>query len=311
MIFAITPNISIDKTYAIDGFHIDNIHRPKDVNTVAGGKGINVARVYRTLGGEAIAGGFIGGKSGAVIVAMLDDEGIPHQFVDVIEDSRFCIKVMDKQTGTQTEINEPGPEISSVELQLMLDSVERQCDQCEIVAMCGSCPPGVPYSFYGDIIDIVRKKCRKSLLDASGEHLAQAVKHSPDIVKPNQYELAHILGRPVNNLQEAIAGALEVAHDFGIGIVVVTLGKDGCIATDGKAVWKATSPVIKLASAVGSGDSFAAGLLYSLNTGKALKDAIRLATAAGSANAATYGAGFCSQCSIMELLDAVIVSELS
>ncbi len=311
MIFAITPNISIDKTYAVDGFHIDSIHRPQEQNTVAGGKGINVARVYRTLGGEAIAGGFIGGKSGAAILSMLDEEGIPHQFVNVKEESRYCIKVMDKQTGTQTEINEPGPVISPIELRSMLDAVEIQCGLCETVAMCGSCPPGVPYSFYGDIIDIVRRNGRMSLLDASGEHLVQAVKHSPDIVKPNQYELSHILGRPVNNFNEVVAGALEVVHSFGISIVVVTMGKDGCIATDGNAVWKAIPPVIKFASAVGSGDSFAAGLLYSLNTGESLKDAVKLATAAGSANAATYGAGFCSHSSIMELVDSVVISEMS
>jgi tagatose 6-phosphate kinase len=311
LIFAITPNISIDKTYAVDGFHIDSIHRPQEQNTVAGGKGINVARVYRILGGSAIAGGFIGGKSGAAILSMLEEEEIPHQFVDVKDESRYCIKVMDKQTGTQTEINEPGPVISPVELSSMLDVVEIQCGLCETVAMCGSCPPGVPYSFYGEIIDIARRHGRMSLLDASGEHLVQAVKHSPDIVKPNQYELSHILGRPVNNPQEVVAGALEVVHNFGIGMVVVTLGKDGCIATDGNAVWKVTPPVIKFASAVGSGDSFAAGLLYSLNNGEALKDAIKLATAAGSANAATYGAGFCSHSSIMELVDSVVISEMS
>lgn len=310
MIITITPNISIDKTYVVDGFHIDRIHRPLEQNTVAGGKGINVARVYRTLGGEALAGGFIGGKPGATIISMLNDEGIPHQFLNVSEDSRFCIKIMDKQTGTQTEINEKGPDISAAELQLILSQIKELCDQSEAVAICGSCPPGVPYSFYGDAIDIVRQKGSLSLLDTSGEHLAQAVKHSPDIVKPNQLELSHILGKPVNNLQEVVAGALEVAHEFGVGKVVVTLGKDGCIATDGKSVWKAIPPPIKFASAVGSGDSFAAGLLYSLNCGKPLDEAIRLATAAGSANAATYGAGFCSRCSIMELVDAVSVSEL-
>ena len=310
MIFTITPNISIDKTYVIDGFHIDKIHRPLEQHTVAGGKGINVARVYRTLGGEALAGGFIGGKSGISILSMLNDEGIPHQFVNVKDDSRFCIKVMDQQTNTQTEINEIGPEITGDELQSMLDLVEHLCEGCEVIVMCGSCPPGVPYSFYGEIVDIARRKGCLSLLDASGEHLAHAVKHSPDIVKPNQLELSHILGRSVASLQEIVEGALEVSHNYAIGKVVVTLGGNGCIATDGKSVWKAKPPPIKFASAVGSGDSFAAGLLFALGNGEALPQAIKLATAAGSANAATYRAGFCSQCSIIELVDAVSISEM-
>lgn len=311
MIFTITPNAAIDKTYVVESFQIDKVHRPIDQHTVAGGKGINVTRVYRTLGGESIASGFIGGKTGISILRMLEEEGMPHDFVNVKEESRLCIAIMDRQTNTQTELNENGPNVSASEIKKMLDKIEQLRPDVDTVVMCGSCPPGVPFTFYGNIIDIARKRGFMSLLDASGKHLAEAVKHSPDIVKPNMLELSHILGEKVSTFSEAAEGAVWVAKAYKIGMVVVTMGKDGCVATDGTDVWISDTPPIKFASAVGSGDSFAAGLLFALSSGAKLPDAIKLATAAGAANAATYGAGFCTKCSIMELEKCVSVRKIN
>lgn len=310
MIFTITPNTAIDKTYVVESFQIDRVHRPLEQHTVAGGKGINVTRVYRTLGGESIAGGYVGGKIGKSFLKMLDEEGMPHRFIEVRDESRFCIAIMDKHANTQTEINENGPNISPEEVDALLELTETMAEKADAVVLCGSCPPGVGYDFYGRLIDVCKRKNCKTLLDASGKHLAEAVKHCPDVVKPNQLELSHILGRPVKEIDETAEGAIQVCRDYGIGMVVVTLGKDGCIATDGKSVWKAVPPPIKFASAVGSGDSFAAGLLFALHQKQPLSEAIKLATAAGTANAATYGAGYCSRCSIMKLYDGVSVKQI-
>jgi fructose-1-phosphate kinase PfkB-like protein len=54
-------------------------------------------------------------------------------------------------------------------------------------------------------------------------------------------------------------------------------------------------------SAVGSGDAFVAGFLFARHHGEDLEGCLRLATAAGSANAMTFGAGFCSRECILSL----------
>ncbi|MCX6344554.1 MAG: 1-phosphofructokinase [Armatimonadetes bacterium] len=309
MIVTLTPNTAIDITYTVEGFGLDRVHRPSEVRTVAGGKGINVARVLKTLGNDAIATGFVGGKTGDSILEKISAEGLSHDFVRVKGDSRLCIAIVDPKTGTQTEINENGPEILGDELASMLEKVKTLIEGRKYVVLCGSCPPGVPTSFYGDIISLAKKAGAVTILDASGAHLSEALKSGPYMVKPNLTELAQLAGREMVTLEEIVASAKSLKQ-FGVKIMVVTMGKSGAVVTDGVQAWMAVSPEIKFASAVGSGDSFMAAFIHSMAAGQTMPDALTMATAAGAANAATYGAGFCSKESIMDLCASVSIQKL-
>lgn len=311
MILTITPNPTIDRTYSIADFTLNQINVPALHTTVAGGKGINVARILRTLGAQAVAGGFAGGKTGSEIEAMLQEEEISHEFTHVSKESRHCIKIMDSVTGTQTEINEPGPLLTPAEVDSLLDYLESNITRFEAVAVSGSVPPGAPDNLCARIVEISRSHGVFCLLDTAGVQLEEAVKQSPNALKPNQHELAALLDREISTFEDAVSGALELIKTYDISVVAVTLGKQGAAVTDGKHVYAATPPEIVYASSVGSGDSFAAGLLYSLLRGEPLSQATALATAAGAANAATYSSGFCTRCSIMELLDKVSVETVS
>ena len=81
MIITVTPNASVDKTYLVEGFGVDRINRPSESWTSSGGKGVNVARVLKELGREALATGFVGGQTGEALLRGLDAEGIRHDFV--------------------------------------------------------------------------------------------------------------------------------------------------------------------------------------------------------------------------------------
>ncbi|HEX5322735.1 MAG TPA: PfkB family carbohydrate kinase, partial [Capsulimonadaceae bacterium] len=101
-VVTVTLNAAIDKTYIVPDFTLDRIHRPIEARTSAGGKGINVARVYRTLGGDVIATGFLGGTNGDYLAAKMAAERIPADFVRVSEESRVAIAVLDPRAHTQT-----------------------------------------------------------------------------------------------------------------------------------------------------------------------------------------------------------------
>lgn len=303
----VTPNAGIDKTYTVEGFGLDRVHRPSDCITVPGGKGINVARVLKTLGRSATATGFLGGATGDAVARGLDAEGIAHDFVRIEGESRLCIAVMDPTTGTQTEINENGPEVTAHDVERALDKMRHLAQGKEYVVLCGSCPPGVPTSFYGDIIRIAQKAGARAVLDTSGEHLREAIKLSPYMVKPNVTELSQLAGRELVTLEE-ITRAAKGLRQYGVEISAVTIGRSGALLTDGKQVWKATPPTIPFASAVGSGDAFVAGFLDSLLGNQCLEEALAWATAAGAANATTYGAGFCSKDSIIEIREGVALA---
>jgi 1-phosphofructokinase family hexose kinase len=310
LILTITPNTAIDKTYTVEGFGLDRVHRPSASRTVAGGKGINVVRVMKTLGHEALATGFVGGAIGEAITRLISQEGLRYDFMHVKDESRLCIAVVDPAIGTQTEINENGPNVTADELQSMLDKVESLIDGCEYVAMCGSCPPGVPDGFYGDVIRIAKRAGVKTVLDASNDHLREAIKSAPFMVKPNIAELSQIAGRELLTLEEIVHAAKSLKQ-YGVSIVAVTMGRSGAIVTDGVNVWSAAPPEIQFASAVGSGDAFLAMFLASMIEGAALPDALASATAAGAANATTFGAGFCSLESIDELREGVVVTDVT
>lgn len=309
MILTVTPNASIDKTYVVEGFGIDRMHRPNAFHSTPGGKGINVLRVYRELGGEGTATGFVGGRVGDAITEGLNAEAIPHDFVRTRAESRLCIKIMDPTNGTQTEVNEVGPHISQQETARLMAKIEGLMDSAEYVVLCGNVPPGVPISFYGDIIQMAKSKGRKAVLDASEAQLKQAIQAGPYLVKPNVAELSQLAGQELVTREE-ICSAAKSLIQYGVAIAAVTMGRSGAIVTDGVRAWQAIPPEIEFASAVGSGDSFIAGFLYELSSGGVLPEALRLGTAAGAANATTYGAGFCSKSSIMEVMRGVSLAEI-
>lgn len=309
MILTVTPNTAIDKTYKVEGFGLDRVHRPTEIRTVAGGKGINVVRVLRELGRSAIATGFVGGRNGDSILERLDAEGIPCDFVRVKGESRLCIAIMDPNSGTQTEINENGPDVSQEEIERMLAKTADLAAGKEFVVLSGSVPPGVPVSFYGEMIEIARKAGAKPVLDTSGEHLKEAIKAAPYMVKPNVAELSQLAERELLTLEE-ITRAAKSLKQYGVSVAAVTMGRSGALVTDGVEAWVATPPEIDFASAVGSGDSFVAAFLDALLGGEYLAGALVCGTAAGAANATTYGAGFCSKECIIDIKQGVHLTKL-
>lgn len=300
MILTVTLNTAVDKTYTVENFCIDRVHRPSSWRIVPGGKGINVARVYAELGGEAVATGFAGGHNGDYILDGMRDEGLKHDFIKTEGESRVCIAILDPVNKTQTELNEVGPEITADEVERLRVKFEGLVPGMEYAVLSGSIPPGVPDSIYRELIEIANHYGVSSVLDTSGEPLAQGLSAMPFMVKPNVHELSAIVGKQLATVEEAAEAATEL-NARGIEIVAVTLGRDGALAASKEGVWRAKPPEIPFVSAVGSGDAFAAAFAYVLASGGPISEALRLGTGAGAANAMTFGAGFCKRDDIMRL----------
>lgn len=309
MIITVTLNTAIDKTYTVENFAIDRVHRPIEAKSTAGGKGINVARVLRELGRDVLATGFIGGCNGDRIIDGLEREGIVNSFVRTEGESRICIAVVDPLNGTQTEVNENGPTISSDELQALRSLLEQSVQSATHVVVAGFPPLGVPEDLYAEIINIARRHNVKTVLDASGPYLEAGIAAGPHMVKPNVRELSALRDRELLTREEILHAAKNLLSS-GIKVVLVSMGRAGCVATDGKHSWQATPPEIPFVSAVGSGDAMVAAYLDAELSGAELPEAIRAATAAGAANATTFGAGFCSKESIDALKDNVQVVQI-
>ena len=116
MIITVTLNAAVDKTLAVPNFRIGRRHRAVEQTSMAGGKGVNVARALKTLGQPVIATGVAGGPTGTRIIEQLTDEATLNDFVRIRDESRTSTAVVDDTTGEQTEINEHGPAVSEPEI---------------------------------------------------------------------------------------------------------------------------------------------------------------------------------------------------
>jgi tagatose 6-phosphate kinase len=309
LVITLTLNSAVDKTYTVENFSLDRVHRPTVEKSVAGGKGINVARVLHTLGREVLATGFVGGYNGGLIVSGLEGEGIAHDLVRTRGESRICIAIVDPVNGTQTEVNENGVEVAPEEVEALHTKLGLLLGRASHLVLCGSAPPGVPVDFYARAIQSAKAAGVVAVLDSSGEHLRSGIAALPYMVKPNVAELSAYVGSELYTVEEILQAARRLTK-MGIRLVVVSMGRAGALAMDGETAWQATPPEVDFVSAVGSGDALLAAFLDALVAGKDMPEALAAGTAAGAANAAVSGAGFCSAESIALLKPQVRLTRL-
>ncbi|MEU9197564.1 1-phosphofructokinase family hexose kinase [Streptomyces hundungensis] len=292
MILTVTLNTALDITYRVPALVPHASHRVDEVTERPGGKGLNVARVLAALGHEAVVTGFVGGPSGEVLRALLAGLGPVDELVPIRGATRRTIAVADAATGDTTQLNEPGPVVSSTEWDAFLTAYGRLLDGADAVALCGSLPPGLPVGAYAQLVRQARTAKVPVLLDTSGEALRRGIAARPDLVKPNADELAQLTGS-----REPLRAARD-ARRRGAHTVVASLGAEGLLAASPDGLWQAVPPAAVRGNPTGAGDSAVAGLLSGLVEGLdwpgrltravALSAATVLAPAAGEFDAAAY-----------------------
>ncbi len=288
-VLTITLNAAIDKTYVVNHFTLDRVHRPQEMKSVAGGKGINVARVCKTLGKPSFASGFVGGHNGRFIENHLAKEGIPFDFVKVKGESRLCIAIVDLVNKTQTEVNEWGPVVSEEDARRLESKVRKLLPGASFLVFCGSAPPGTPPDIFARLTKIAKDMDVPAVLDTSGELLREGLEAHPFIVKPNLRELGEVVKGNLDDTKD-IKEAMRAISEK-VEIVVVTLGKEGAIMFDKERFLYTPGIKVPFVSAVGSGDSFLAGFLCGLLDKRPLQECLKLANACGAANVIVVGAG--------------------
>lgn len=284
VILTITLNPAVDISYKLDYFSLDTVNRVEDVSKTAGGKGLNVARVLHQLGEDVVASGFLGGSLGDFIRTQLVTIGIQDFFVPIDGETRNCIAII--HDGKQTEILESGPVISVSEAALFLEKFTEYAPKVKIVTLSGSLPKGLPADFYSRLLEISNKYGTLVLLDSNGALLTSIVagEHKPYLIKPNEEELADLLGhKSVDKAQ--IMEALESPLFADIPWVVVTLGADGAIVKHNKTIYRAKAPNITATNPVGSGDSVVAGFAAGIARGLADEELIKFGLSMGVLNA--------------------------
>ena len=161
MIITVTLNTAIDKTLAVPNFRLGRRHRTVEQTEMPGGKGVNVARVLKTLGQPVIATGLAGGATGTRIVEQLTQLSVLSDFVRIREESRTNTAVIDPTTGEQTEINERGPRVTEQEIELFTDKLLYLAQGASVCVFAGSLPREVDVDVYARLIRELKRLGRR------------------------------------------------------------------------------------------------------------------------------------------------------
>ena len=145
MIVTVTVNAALDRTLTVPIFQIGFRHRSSEVLTLAGGKGINVARALKILEVPVVATGLAGGRTGTRIIEELTSEAILNDFVRISAESRTSTAVVDPTSGAYTEVNEWGPEVAKSELDTLMEKLHYLVRGADFVVFAGSLA-GRPFS---------------------------------------------------------------------------------------------------------------------------------------------------------------------
>ncbi len=310
MITVLCANAGVDKTYEVPNFAAGGYYHPSSANTLAGGKGINVARVLKQLHQQHVILGFVGGDNGRFINRDLIDDGFNTGFVRIAEESRVTINIIDRAQGTQTRVDEVGPLVTPSEVRLLKRAWRKHMERSALAVIAGSAPRGVNLDLYAELIADARSLKRPVIVDARDEMLARAADAGPTVITPNLSEMQRLVRKQLSVPDGVLEAATELVQD-DVHIVIVTLGARGAIGvTRSSGVWWARPPSIERASSVGSGDAFVAGFAAASMRRSAFPDRLRLATACGAANAETVGAGNVTAERVEELAAEVTLERL-
>ena len=312
MIVTVTLNAAIDRTLTVPNFQLGQRHRASQGLTLAGGKGINVARALKHLDVPVVATGLAGGRTGTRIVEELTSEAILNDFVRIADESRTSTAVVDPTTATYTEINEWGPHVEPEELVMLLEKINYLARGADMVVFSGTLPRGVEDQFYAEAIRDLNRRHVRAVLDSEGVPLRFGVEAEPFLVTPNQREAEGLVGQEFRDDEDYLMAVDRIA-DMGARNVLITseLRCFGLFREERKRLrLRAVAPQIEPVSAVGSGDVLLAAFLAARVAERPLDEALGAAVAAGAASTLELGAGRFEPREANRLQHAVEVREL-
>ncbi len=307
MILSICPNPSIDCTIELDSLNVGKLNRIRNKVETYSGKALNVAIGVARLNAQSLATGFMFEEHKRMFEHRLDKENVKHDFTYCEGSARVNYKVIDNKSML-TEINDIGPLVERQSQIELIEKVKKLSSSCSIAVMSGSLPKGVESEFYGEVVKAIPESV-KVIVDAERENVLQSLKsREVYMVKPNLSELEAFSGKSMTD-KNSIIEASKRYFGYGVKLVMVSLGSDGAILTDGKIKLYCKSANVAVNSTVGAGDSMVAAASVAIEKGLSLEQVLLTAVAAGTAAITTSGTNLFYKDKHDEILSKIYVEE--
>lgn len=172
MILTLTMNPALDIYSRVEKIVPTEKMRCEQASVDPGGGGINVARVIKRLGGDAIAVYSCGGYTGDIFQSLLSAEAVKQEPVKMQNSIRENFAVTELSSGKLFRFGFPGPALQPAEADAILQKIADH-KQADFLVASGSLPPGVPDNFYARVAEVAKKHDIKFILDTSGKHIPE------------------------------------------------------------------------------------------------------------------------------------------
>jgi 1-phosphofructokinase/tagatose 6-phosphate kinase len=312
VILTVTLNAAVDRTVAVPNFRLGRRHRAVESRTVAGGKGINVARALSLLGRPVIATGFVGGPTGTRVLEQLHEESVLTDFIRIAAETRINLAVIDPTSGDQTEINERGPAVSPEEVKKLFERIAYLAGGAKICVLAGSLPPGAGDDLYARLVADLSRRGVPVVLDAEGEAMLEGVRAGAAMITPNEREAEELVGQEFADAADLAQGLGELTR-LGAAEAAITR-PEGCVAAVGEGgerrLLEVHTEPLEPVSTVGSGDAFVAGYVAARYEGRSAEDCLAYGVACGAESTQHFGAGTVDRNQVERLLGEVAVHDL-
>jgi 6-phosphofructokinase 2 len=305
-IVTMTLNPAIDKSSSVDHVVPERKLNCKPPRFEPGGGGVNVSRAIKKLGGTSQLLYPAGGLTGKRLQDLLDEEGLEHRPFPIAGMIRESLVILEESTGQQYRFGMPGPKLKKKEWEQFLRKLSVMEPSPDYLVASGSLPLGVPADFYARIASVGKKRGSRTIIDASGEALDQALKEGVYLIKPNVREFRELVGEEIKEESQIKAVAQEMVKSGRCEALAISLGAAGALIVSEDFAEHILPPTVPIVSKVGAGDSMVAGIVLSLARGKSLRESILFGVAAGTAAVMTPGTELCRREDVERLYAGMI-----
>ncbi len=307
MIYTVTLNSSLDKTFDVEEFLYDEVNVILEEKRRAEGKGIDVSRVIRELGGQSTALGFMRGYSGLEVEGRLINEGIACDFTRANGETRSSITIHQRKKKMETLLSASITEVGQFEVATLYRKI-RQIPGDSYVVLSGTMPPGIDDAFYAQIIAGLKDRNVKVFLDADGDALKKGLHAGPYLVKPNIHEFGRLVETNVKDQDDVLR---QVAPYVGLAdYLVVSMGARGAVGVSRDERFHIVPPRVDVKSSTGAGDAMVAGMVFALSEGGSFKDALTLGVACGTASTLQADPALCLKEDVYAVRKEIVIKNV-
>jgi len=280
-----SPNVALDSYYVLSDLEVGAVNRSEKAYHTAGGKGINLARAAKILGGRVLNLGIAGGHNGRFIAAELEREQIAADLVWMEQETRRSSTIISPAHQQTTVVLDAGMPVTEVDGQQLIEKILEHVLEAPYLVLTGSLPPGLPSRYYRSIIESA-KSCSsvKIGLDCAGEALQSAAGEGVQLIKVNVSEyLGGFNTQPSFHINSALR-TFESLQSGGLEVLIITDSAQGAyVISSHHPPFLVKTRVQTWVSTAGAGDTFMAGLILALNRGEGIESAAAYASAAAAA----------------------------